>query len=812
MESKKRKRLADMSIDDFMNSGLNDSSSETASIGGTSDDSPKKLKKGKIANQKKGGKVEQAAKKIQESIPKVHQHKKSLQKLKETDPDFYSFLESQDKDLLDFNDSGSDDDEDDDEEEEEEANEMEDESSDENDELVRKLEADSDDNDSDDELYHQPPAELEVASESDEEKPTEKSTKRTGTGKKTLVNMKMLKEWGKSLKKTHSLAALHKVVQAFKAAVLQTKSEESKMCHYVVEDSKVFNGVIRLCLSSVLPTVENHLELTPSKDPKNPTLPDTSPRWRRVKPDVQAYLKNLLRMVSGMAEAALVNVLLRHIHQLLPYCLCFPRILKNLMKMLINTWCTAEETTRVLAFVTLIKLVHMRQDTLLEPCIKKMYMAYIKNCKFTSPTSLPLINFMQRCLVELFAIDVNLAYQYTFIYIRQLAIHLRNALTIRKKETCQSVYNWQYIHSLTLWVRLLSTLHPNDVMDPLIYPLVQTIIGTVKLAPTARYYPLRFHCIRALNKLSESTSTFIPVLPLILEVLESTDFNKRHKSSSFKPFNFACILKFSKAQIEEKGFKDGLVEQLYDLFMEHFHIHSHTVGFPELALPAVIQIKDFIKKCKVANFTKQLRQILEKVEETSKTITQRRTSSALDLKNLKAVDAWEVRSKTEGTPLSKYYATWRKLRDRELMHEIAGKERIVGDDRLPSIERPDKIRKASEDDRKEFSELFDTESDESEEDDTRFLLRSERPKKKKTKKEQSDSDSQEYSDFDSDELEQLAGSASGGSDDDDDDDDDENDDVEMDDDEDDAGDSDESDEIPDKEDIVEDFAFSDDDN
>lgn len=287
-----------MSIDDFMNSGLNDSSSETASIGGTSDDSPKKPKKGKMAQQKiKKEKVEQVAKKKpQDSTPKVHEHKKSLEKLKETDPDFYSFLESQDKELLDFNDSGSEDDNDDD--EEEEANEMEedeDESNDENDELVRKLEADSDD-DSDDELYHQAPAELEEASESDEEMPAEKSTKRTSTGKKILVNMKMLKDWGKSLKKTHSLAALHKVIQAFKAAVLQTKSEESKMCHYVVEDSKVFNGVIRLCLSSVLPAIENHLELAPSKDLKNPTLPDTSPRWRRVKPDVQAYLKNLLKV------------------------------------------------------------------------------------------------------------------------------------------------------------------------------------------------------------------------------------------------------------------------------------------------------------------------------------------------------------------------------------------------------------------------------------------------------------------------------------------------------------------------------------
>jgi nucleolar complex protein 2 len=42
-----------------------------------------------------------------------------------------------------------------------------------------------------------------------------------------------------------------------------------------------------------------------------------------------------------------------------------------------------------------------------------------------------------------------------------------------KKDSLESVYNWQFVHCTHLWTQLLCESYPSDTLEPLIYPLVQ---------------------------------------------------------------------------------------------------------------------------------------------------------------------------------------------------------------------------------------------------------------------------------------------------------------------------------------------------
>lgn len=88
----------------------------------------------------------------------------------------------------------------------------------------------------------------------------------------------------------------------------------------------------------------------------------------------------------------------------------------------------------------------------------------------------------------------------------------------------------------------------------------------------------------------------------------------------------------------------------------------------------------------MANYTRKLKQALEKIEQNAKFIEQERSKLTLSLTDVKQIEGWEAQIKVKGTPLTAYYESWNKMRTAKKNKEIT-KNDVLGDYNLPTMKK-----------------------------------------------------------------------------------------------------------------------------
>ncbi|KAI9839411.1 MAG: Nucleolar Complex 2 protein [Sclerophora amabilis] len=505
--------------------------------------------------------------------------KADLDALAKKDPEFYKFLEENDAELLDFDQDG---------------------------ELADAIQL----SESEQEAGTSKPKQkkgkkkgiLEDTNLDDKE---EDSSDEAVDGNGTEITTDMVKKWDKAMSDIHSLRAAREVVLAFRAAA-HVNEEDGKDYKYTIGSSDVYHELLILTLKKVPDVLNHHLPIKESPSGKL-RIANDSKKFRTLTPLLKSHASSIHHLLTTLSDAATLKLTLSCLIPLLPYFLSFKKLLQNIAKTVVDTWSESSNTeaTRITAFLALRRLAVIGDSGIRESVLKSVYQGLVKGSRNTTVHTLQGVNLMKNSAAELWGLDQAVGYTTGFSFIRQLAIHLRGSITHPTKESYKTVYNWQYVHSLDFWSRVVST-HCDSLKEaeagkesalrPLIYPIVQITLGAMRLIPTAQYFPLRFHLVRSLLRVSLATGTYVPLAPALLEVLNSAEMKKAPKPTTLKSLDFATSIRAPKAYLRTRVYQDGVGEQVAELLSEFFALWTKNIAFPELSLPVIVMLKRWLKE------------------------------------------------------------------------------------------------------------------------------------------------------------------------------------------------------------------------
>ncbi|CAK5069467.1 unnamed protein product [Meloidogyne enterolobii] len=436
-----------------------------------------------------------------------------------------------------------------------------------------------------------------------------------------------------SVGKTTFRYAVETSVKAFISCIARVGGGYSKLTKeekldYVVYDEQIFDRVLRLCFQTMgraLYRLLNPVKKSIKDGQKNKYKKCSHfKNWQRHKSLAKCYLEAVHIFLLELNSNQVIVAAIRAVADLVDLFIHFPKLTKNIIKCLVRIWSQQQiEEARCIAFVVICKI--SRMDSNFFPKIyKSCYVAFIANCKLINEETLPFINFMKASFIEFTLMYPKLAYQYAFVYIRQFAIHIRNAMIAKRKDLIQRVYNWQFLKGLLLWTSLICegtqrftsiTIEEkssstnnfdedcrNNWFKELTHPLVEIVLIMGRLFPSSKYLPIRIHCLRMLLNIQRDCNVFVPALAFAIELLDDLaqmDVKKpKAGKGTTKGVNLEKMLRLSNEQFEDAGVRLHLAQQLFLSTEEAIKLLKSSERHPETLLtPLQGRLRIFLKKC-----------------------------------------------------------------------------------------------------------------------------------------------------------------------------------------------------------------------
>ncbi|KAF2846892.1 ribosome assembly protein-like protein Noc2 [Plenodomus tracheiphilus IPT5] len=554
------------------------------------------------------------------------------------------------------------------------------------------------------------------------------------------LTRKTVQKWKESMESKSSLRAMKEVVLAFRAAAHLNDDQAGKDYKYTISDPEVYHEVLVSTLQLVPKVLQHHLPVKESAGGKI-RVPTESKKFRTLTPLLKSHTVSIHHLLENLSDASTLRMTLDSLSSLLPYILSFKKIVREVIRSVSSVWADSanNEMSRLSAFLVLRRLLVIGDPSIREAVLKQVYQGLVKGARNTTVHNIQGINLMKNTASELWGIDPTVGYTTGFGFIRQLAIHLRTSITNKTKDSYKTVYNWQYIHSLDFWSRVVAA-HCESLREaesgkpsplrPLIYPVVQVTLGAMRLIPTAQYFPLRFQLVRSLLRISSATATYIPLAPALIEVLSSAEMKKPPKPSTLKALDFSTTIRATKAYLRTRIYQDGVGEQVAELLAEFFILWTKNIAFPELALPVIVTLKRWVKAMtkkssgnRNAKISSLVALLVQKLEANSRWVEEKRAKIDFAPNDRAGVEGFLKELEWDKTPLGAYVAGQRK--SREAKAKMLEDARKMDDKKRKQAERADEkdtqeeFRAASEEGEEEDLEmdLSDEEVDEESEDE-----------------------------------------------------------------------------------------------